>query len=251
MNDVKQLAPPPLTLLAETSLFLDFDGTMVTLADTPDAVKVPSHTHRLLTALDGKLRGRLAIVSGRDVETLRTHFGLADFTIAGSHGAEIGLKGQVVSAPRRADGLDKAIARLQTFAAAHAGVVVEDKPLGVGLHYRLAPQKADACRAIANKLVDEFGFSLQHGKMMFELRGETADKGMAITALMKQQDFISGKPVFIGDDITDENGFRAASALGGLGIKVGSDGQTWATHALPDVAAVHRFLKRCVENEVD
>ncbi|WOE75483.1 trehalose-phosphatase [Alterisphingorhabdus coralli] len=240
--DRMPLTQPPQSLLEGASLFLDFDGTLVALADTPDAVVVPEQTRALLAGLDRALEGRVAIISGRDVASLRDGFGLQNIAISGSHGAEIALPGQSVAAAPRGDGLAHAYAALTQFAERHEGVLVEQKALGIGLHYRLAPQLAETCKAQAHDVADRFGLSVHSGKMIYELRGDTADKGVGLTALMQQQPFNAGRPVFIGDDVTDEDGFRAAKALGGFGIKVGVSEQTHASYALDDVSAVHDYL---------
>lgn len=251
MNDAKTLAAPCPTILDNGSLFLDFDGTLVNLAATPDAVIVPEQVYSLISDLNVRLQGRLAIVSGRDVETLRSDFGLTGMSIAGSHGAQISINDGVIEAPARSAGLSDAFARLQSLAAAHDGVVIEDKPLGIGIHFRRVPEHEAACRAAAEDLVRQFDLSLQHGKMMFELRGEKADKGIAITRLMQHAPFKGRTPVFIGDDVTDENGFRAVRALGGIGIKIGNHGQTDAGYALNDVTAVHSFLDQFLKTEME
>jgi len=242
VHDVAALPVPRANSLAGASLFLDFDGTLVDLADTPEAVVVPAQLPALLANLDTALHGRLAIVSGRDIKTLRDDFGLTNVTLAGSHGAQIAMLGQPVDSVARAAALDTAYAHLIAFAQSHPDLVVEDKPLGIGLHYRQAPAMKERCQDEARKVASAHNLSLQHGKMMIELRGEKAHKGMAIARLMETARFAGGRPVFIGDDVTDEDGFTKAAQLGGAGIKVGVSGKTGARYALANVRAVHEFL---------
>lgn len=234
------LAPPPPDLLAGASLFLDFDGTLVEIAPRPDAVAVDVRLRRLMAALTTRLAGRIAIVSGRGAEEIDALFGGAGFPIGGSHGAELfGVEGAVE--PERPIALDAVLERLNRFAADRPGVLVEAKPLGAGLHFRGAPQAESACRALAEQLAEASGLTLQEGKMVFELRAP-GDKGRAIAALMAMPPFAGSRPLFLGDDLTDEPGFAAAARLGGAGVLVGALRATSATYRLPDVAAVLRWL---------
>jgi trehalose 6-phosphate phosphatase len=238
------LPAPPRDLLVGASLFLDFDGTLVTLADRPEAVEVAGTLHGLLDRLTEQLDGRLAIVSGRDVDTLRGQFGLIHAPIAGSHGSEISLQPGTIDRPDAPDALISAGAALDNFASRDDGLLVERKPLGVCLHYRRAPAREAECKAFAAALAQDHGLYLQDGKMMAELRAGQDDKGSAIRGLMDRPPFDRGTPVFLGDDVTDEDGFEAVAALGGHGILVGPQRETAAIYRLEDVAAVHHWLEQ-------
>lgn len=236
------LPPPPLTIVEGASVFLDFDGTLVPLTDVPEAVTVDDGLHTLLTQLKVALGGRLAIVSGRSVEVLRNMFGLQDMILAGSHGLEFALPGGPTRAPPRLKAVDDVEESLTAFVADKPGLLVERKTLSVGLHYRKAPQWASACRDLAEQLARETGLFLQTGKMLYELRPGGADKGSAISALMLEKPLSAGTPLFIGDDVTDEDGFSAAARLGGSGILVGEARHTLARWRLEHVAAVRHYL---------
>lgn len=235
-------APPPANLLNGASLFLDFDGTLVDIVARPDAVRVDPALIDLIAALTHRLGGRLAIVSGRGAAEVHRLFGGADVVISGSHGAELRRDG-VIDAPARPVALDAAMARMQAFASAHPGVLVEAKPLGVGLHYRGGPQAEAAARDLAEQLAQASGLTLQAGKMVFELRAP-GDKGSAISALMAMPPFAGSLPVFVGDDLTDEPGFAVAQAMGGAGVLVGPARASAAGWRLDDVAAVRDWLTR-------
>lgn len=237
-----RLAPPSPDLLDGASLFLDFDGTLVEIAERPDAVAVDDRLHRLMQGLMRRLDGRIAIVSGRGAEEIDALFGGAGFAIGGSHGAELRHASGTVEAPRRPESLDDALARMRAFAAATPGLVVEAKPLGAGLHFRGAPHAEAACRAFASELAEAAGLTLQQGKMVFELRAP-GDKGMAIAALMALPPFSGSRPVFLGDDLTDEPGFAAAARLGGAGVLVGAARASEAAYRLSDVPSVRRWLE--------
>jgi trehalose 6-phosphate phosphatase len=142
-----------------------------------------------------------------------------------------------------------AIAALREFAGAHEGLLLEPKPGGASLHYRRAPELEVACRRRLQTLLDELGadYRLIEGKMVLELVPSRASKGRAIHALMQEAPFAGRRPVFIGDDTTDEDGFRVVNALGGTSIRVGGLDGSAALHTLADVDAVRQWLAAAVE----
>lgn len=241
------LGPPPHVLLDGASLFLDFDGTLVDLAPRPEDVVMGPDLHILLARLRDALDGRLAIVSGRSVATLRAAFDLGGFLLSGSHGLEIARPGKPAEAPARPPQIDQAQRELICFAADKAGLLVEDKTLGVALHFRLAPEREAECLAICVTLSAQTGLYLQHGKMLFELRPGNGGKGSAVQRLLAGTELEGGRPIFIGDDITDEDGFIAAARHQGSGILVGPPRVTAAQFRLDSVAAVRRWLSECEE----
>jgi trehalose 6-phosphate phosphatase len=121
-------------------------------------------------------------------------------------------------------------------------VLVETKPHGAALHYRLAPAEEAGAVALAGDLATSLGLHLQPGKMMIEVRGRGSDKGDAVRALMREPAFAGSIPFFIGDDFTDEPAFEACAGLGGAGILVGRARVSAARFILSDVAAVHAWL---------
>ena len=250
MPDTSQsLAPlglPPI-LAPENTILLDFDGTLVDIADHPDGVVVDPALAVLIARLVGTFRGRVALVSGRSVAQIDAFFGAALGGVAtvGSHGAEI-RTGLQRSAPTRPPALVGAEDLIRAAFKNVAGVVVEVKTLGVAVHYRMAPDVERTARALVEQISAESGLALQEGKMMLELRTAGHDKGTGIAALMAQPPFAGTVPVFAGDDVTDEAGFVAVTAFGGYGVLVGPDRPTAAQYRLPDVAAVRAWLEQAV-----
>jgi trehalose 6-phosphate phosphatase len=235
---------PPAALLEGAALFLDFDGTLVDLADTPDAVSVSPHLPRLLEKLSERLDGRLAIVSGRSIESLETHLDCAGRAVAGSHGLEIRFADGTAIPVARPKGLDRAYEYAREVADTFPGILVERKPAGVAVHYRQVPEAAAHVLAALESRAAAIGFQVQTGKMLVELRPTGIDKGSAVRVFMSRPPFRGATPVFIGDDLTDEDAFEAAVALGGTGILVGQDRPTAAAWRLNDVAAVADWLTR-------
>ena len=236
-------APPPDTVDA-LALFLDFDGTLVELAETPDAIRVPPQLSPLLGRLAERLHGRLAIISGRAIADLERHIACGGIAVSGSHGLELRLCDGSHVPLAVPGGLDHARERSARFAGAIPGLLVEDKPFSIAIHYRRAPERAEEVHAFMRRLADETGLILQAGKMVEELRPTGADKGDALRALMREPEFAGARPLFVGDDLTDEHAFLAAAELGGGGVLVGAPRETTARWRIADVSGVAGWLER-------
>jgi trehalose 6-phosphate phosphatase len=208
------------------ALFLDLDGTLLDIAPTPDAVRVPPGLIASLGGVGERLGGALAIVTGRARETVDRL--LAPLTPPGGfgHGAELrDAEGRLGGAERMPTPPAGWAARLEREIAAWPGVMLERKPHGLALHYRAAPERAEAARAALEALLAGQGgdFALLPAHMAFEIRPRRATKARAVEALMRSPPFRGRRPVFVGDDVTDEAGMEAARRHGGLGLHVGRD----------------------------
>jgi len=239
--------PPRLGDLEPVSLFIDFDGTLVDLVDDPGKIRVDGALHHLLAELNAAAPGRVALVSGRSIAQLDGFLGPlgARLTLAGSHGVELRRPGGRLTAPGRPSSLDAVERAMATFAAAKPGLHVELKCHGAALHYRTAPQHEAAVYAFCRDLARATDLVLQTGKMMVELRGP-GDKGDAVRALMRDPPMAGARPMFVGDDLTDEGGFSAARALGGAGVLVGAPRATAALYRLENVEAVRAWLATAI-----
>jgi trehalose 6-phosphate phosphatase len=235
-------APPPFSP-AGAALFLDFDGTLVELAEAPDLIRVPAALPDLLARLSERLGGRVAILSGRALADLDRHLGRCGLALAGSHGLELRLPGGRTLAGAAPAALADARGEIVEFAAARPGLLIEEKPASIALHYRRAPERADEVSTFLVALAARTGLLLQHGKMVIELRPPGADKGDALRRLMAEPPFAGARPLFVGDDLTDEDAFAAAASMGGAGLLVGEKRPTAARWRLPGVAAVARWLE--------
>lgn len=233
--------------MARQSLFFDFDGTLVDIAPTPDSIVVPPALLEALSTLTRHMPGRIAIVSGRSLAQLDMFLGsfASEIAMAGSHGAELRAAGGEAWAVERPSGLDRAGTAMDRFAREH-GLYFEHKTLGAAIHYRLKPELEAEATAVAEMLASQYGLRLQRGKMMVELRVD-GDKGRAVAALLALPQMAGTLPLVFGDDLTDEDGFIAAEDAGGAGVLVDQPRKTRALYRLPDVAAVHAWVRAAIE----
>jgi trehalose 6-phosphate phosphatase len=246
------LPAPPRLRAADIALFLDVDGTLLEIEREPGAVHVPEQLCRILEDLQAATGGALALVSGRSLDQLDQLFSPLCLSAAGLHGLERRNLGSSVerAAPDPAI-FERARARLAAFADATAGVLLEDKGLTLALHYRNAPAAAAAAIALAEAAVAESdgALVLLRGKMVCELKPPGVDKGRAIAAFMAEPPFAGRRPVFAGDDLTDEAGFATINQMGGISIRIGAGSPTAATFALEDVSAVQTWLLELLKVE--
>lgn len=232
------------------ALLLDFDGTLAPIGPTPDDIAVSEELRTLVIGAAERLGGRLAIVSGRSLDQLDALWGRAlwQVTVAASHGLELRHDGHRRTSPPSGI-LPRVIRKVQQRFPAGEGVVVELKSFGIGLHYRLAPDRREAVRAWAETAAAEHDLVIQPGDMVFELRLPGADKGDAVRAIMQLAPFIGSRPVYIGDDLTDIPAIAAARELGGRGIAVGARIADHADATLPSSDAVLSGLRSLMEGE--
>ncbi|MGB5079331.1 MAG: trehalose-phosphatase [Burkholderiales bacterium] len=234
---------------SDPAFFLDFDGTLLDIADRPHEVRIDAGLVTLLQSLRDAAGGALALISGRSLEDVDGLFASSAFCVAGQHGAErrdAAGKLHRHRAPRaRLRGVGQ---RLRRIAAKYPALELEDKGMNFALHYRLAPRLGPMLRKTMRELVKELGshFELQTGKMVLEIKPTGVDKGSAILEFMREAPFRGRTPVFIGDDRTDEHGFRVVNRLRGHSIKVGR-GRSEAHWRLPDAASVRAWLARFVK----
>lgn len=235
--------PPPPAPANNWALFLDVDGCLLDFADTPGEVILPPGLLAMLQQLSERLHGALALVSGRTLATIDTMFAPLQLPTAGLHGLERRSTIARLAAPQAPQALAAIRSEALQFAVAWPGVLIEDKGVALGLHWRGAPLAAGAMRAFAEAVLPRLpGYGLQHGNHVVELRPATGDKGVAISALLDESPFHGRMPVFVGDDLTDESGFAVINARNGLSVLVGEREPSAAHYALRDPAAVRDWL---------
>ncbi|MGO4523242.1 trehalose-phosphatase [Microvirga sp. 2MCAF35] len=207
------------------ALFLDFDGTLVDIAERPDAVAVDPALPDILTRLQQRLGGALAVISGRPVEFLDRRLAPPVFDMAGLHGLEHRIAGRLsMCDPDEHPALREMVERLCKIVADKEGVLIEDKGCSVAIHWRLAPHEKDFALATAHAAVEALGsdYRVQHGKAVAEILPSAAGKGKVIERFLQEAPYKGRRPIFIGDDLTDEHGFKTVNAHDGLSVRIGA-----------------------------
>ena len=246
---IRRLPPPPDVRLdaGHLAVFLDLDGTLVDIAGHPDRIVVNDGLLAMLAKLQRACCGSVAIISGRSIAGIDRHLSPLVLPVAGQHGLErrtamgtrIELAGPGLLSPLRQ--------ALENLLRHQAGVLVEDKGMALAVHYRQRPALASWLhRSVGQLVAARPGLALLRGKRVVEIKPAAADKGRAIAEFLAEPPYQGRRPLFIGDDVTDEAGFAAVNAAGGITVKVGA-GRTVAHHRLPDVAAVLAWLNGIAE----
>ena len=228
------------------AMFLDVDGTLIEIADEPDGVVVDPAITDILLGLERRFGHALALVSGRPIAALDNLFAPLRPIAAGLHGLERRTADGDVFRPNSAvRELDYVRERLRGFAREHPRLLVEDKGLTVALHFRRAPDLEQEATYFADELSYVLGdrFVLQRGKMVLEFRPHGPHKGDVVQAYMAGPPFAGRTPVFIGDDVTDEDGFAAVNQLHGHSIRVGTTNATVARWWVAGVDELRNWLR--------
>lgn len=204
------------------ALLLDLDGTLLDIAATPDDVAVPPTLPSALRVLRARLDDALAVVTGRPVEQVEALLPDIAYAIAGEHGGAIrfapGAPLTRADLPELPDGW---VVQAAAAVSGYPGTMLERKARGFALHYRLAPAAGAALgQALRAILGDQTTHRILPAHMAWEVKPLGADKGTAVAALMNRAPFAGRVPIYVGDDVTDEDGMRVARAAGGLGLRV-------------------------------
>ncbi len=237
--------------LRTTAILLDVDGTLVDIAPTPRAVTVPVELRRVLARLSTAMSGALAFVSGRLIANIDEMFTPLRSPCVGAHGAEVRLPDGSVMRFATALAPDL-VARLASLADAHPGALVEDKGYSVAIHYRLAPELGPTIMSEVRRICAGFpdqAIELLPGKAVIEVKRPRFDKGTGVRELMTHAPFADRRPIFVGDDVTDEPCFEVVKNYGGVGFSVGRD-MAGALGRFDAPADVRQWLRR-VAAEVD
>jgi trehalose 6-phosphate phosphatase len=225
-------------------LFLDVDGTLIEFTDSPSETVADRELKSLLGQVAERLGGAVALVSGRSLEYLDALFAPLQLPAAGLHGVERRKASGAIQGASFADAqLDGARAALAALVTAHPGTSIEDKGRTLAVHFRLAPQFESSIRDSMIAITKPLGsnYHIQDGNMVFEIKPRGFTKGAAISAFLQEPPFSGRTPVFVGDDLTDQDGFRVVESRGGISIAVGE--RVRAQRRLDNPSAVRSWLQ--------
>jgi len=230
------------------ALLLDVDGCLLDFADDPARVEVPQALRHTLSRLHAGLDGALALVSGRRIDDLDRLFGHPGWAMAGLHGLQLrgpdGHRDDVAVDPAQTRRMRLLAGEL----AQRLDLPLEDKGIAVALHCRTRPERQAELEREAGRLAAQLqGYELQRGDRVVEFKPAGVDKGSAVQALLARPPFAARRPVYLGDDLTDEHAFAAVNRCGGLSVRVGRRTPSQAAFTLPDPRAVHDWLGAVLE----
>jgi trehalose 6-phosphate phosphatase len=243
------MQPPPSPSL-DWCLFLDVDGTLIELTDSPLDTFADLELKTLLGDVAERLGGAVALVSGRSIDYLDALFAPLRLPAAGLHGVERRkATGAMHGASFTDSQLDRARVAVAALVEAHPGTSVEDKGRTIAVHYRMAPQHEASVRRSLGEIAAPLGgnYHIQEGNRVLEIKPRGFTKAAAIKAFMQEPPFSGRKPVFVGDDLTDQDGFKAVEDQGGISVAVGDrvhgqfrvENAAAVRHWLSGIAALH------------
>lgn len=237
-------AAPPLFDVRDHALFLDLDGTLVEIEEHPQNVVLGEALRALLQRACTAFSGAVALITGRTIADADRVVGGAIHNIAGVHGLERRVNGELMRDVEAASEVRAAMHDVEELIrAGEIAVNIEEKGSSVALHYRHAPQFEQQVRACAAQIAARHRLRTLPGKMVIEIVAGAYTKGDAVEAFMRTPPFAGRKPVAIGDDVTDEDAFAAAARAGGFAVRVGESATSSAAYRLASPAAVHAWLE--------
>ena len=252
-----ETVPVPRSLvphLSETAILLDIDGTLLDLAPTPREVWVPPGLAKTLNRLVQRTNGALALVSGRSLNDIDLIFAPEIFPAVGGHGAELRIETDNEAVASHAPPMDKELKRrLAAIAKLSPGILLEDKGYSLALHYRLAPHAEKAIYEAVSLIradLPNAPIEVLPGKCVCEIKHSGFNKATGVRELMTHEPFQGRRPVFIGDDVTDESVFAIIPDFGGLAFSVGRRAQGVAGH-FDEPRDVREWLALLLGNEND
>ena len=226
-----------------TAFFLDFDGTLADFNDDPAAVVLRERERDTLAALSSAADGAVAIISGRAIADIDRMLVPLTLPVAGVHGLERrDANGKIFRAALPETPLASARSRLQALAKLHPGLLIEEKPGSIALHFRPRPELEPQCMEIARRIAETHGeLQILRGKMVIEFKAGRTTKADAVAAFLKEEPFHGRRPFFAGDDSTDEDVFARMLEWKGISIKVGP-GTTVAAYRAAGIDAFRGWL---------
>jgi trehalose 6-phosphate phosphatase len=237
--------------LDECAILLDIDGTLLDLAPTPREVWVPPGLAKTLNRLLLRTSGALALVSGRSLNDIDLIFAPEQFPAVGGHGAEMRISADSEAVATHAPPMDKELKRrLAAIAKLSPGILLEDKGYSLALHYRLAPHAEKAIYEAVSLIradLPNAPIEVLPGKCVCEIKHSGFNKATGVLELMTFEPFKGRRPIFIGDDVTDESVFAIMPDLGGLAFSVGRRAQGVAGH-FDEPRDVREWLARLVDD---
>ena len=235
--------------IQQVALFLDVDGTLYNIENSPSLIKPCFRLQKKLHNIRNRLGGALGLISGRSLDDLDRIFDNNKIPLAGNHGAQ--LRDTLRVKEYQADsGKIRGIAhKISELLNGQKNIEIENKGSNLTIHFRNSTMDRREINRIIMELVKcDPSLTFLKGKEVLEVKTLSHNKGTAISYFMRTKPFIKRRPIFIGDDETDEDGFETVNKKGGWSVRVGNHKRSKANFFLPNVKSVHELMKQLLKS---
>ena len=235
--------------IQQIALFLDVDGTLYDIENSPSLIKPCFRLQKKLHTIRNRLGGALGLISGRSLDDLDRIFDNKKIPLAGNHGAQ--LRDALRTNEYQADTVNiKGIAqKIGELLNEQKNIEIENKGSNLTVHFRNSTIDRKKIYKIIIELVKyEPKLTFLKGKEVIEVKPLSYNKGTAISYFMRTKPFIKRRPIFIGDDVSDEDGFETVNNKGGWSVRVGNYKRSKANFFLPNVKSVHEMMKQLLKS---
>ncbi len=231
----------------DIALFLDVDGTLLEFSEKFNEIKADKELVNNLNQIQFLIKGSIALISGRQIEDLDNIFFPLQLPAAGQHGLEIRKQKGIIEVLTRINLPEKILSSLKRLKDKNHGIVLEYKKNSIAIHFRAAPSLENKIKKYVSQLLEgEQNFDFIKGNKVIEIKPNFLNKGTAISNFMNEEPFLKKLPVFIGDDTTDEDGFKYVNSIQGISIKVGENKNSLAKYKLKSVSEVNFCLNKLI-----
>ena len=235
--------------LQQIALFLDVDGTLYEIEKSPILVRPCFRLQKKLHVVRNRLEGALALISGRSLNDLDRIFNKSQIPVAGNHGAQLRDALRYKASPAYTENVKGIMCKIRRLLDKRDNLYIENKGSNLTVHFRNSTIQRKKIKNIIMKLVKyEPNLTYLEGKEVLEIKPMGHNKGTAISYFMRTKPFINRRPIFIGDDVSDEDGFETVNKKGGWSVRVGKYKRSKANYFLPNVKSVHEILKQFLKS---
>ena len=235
--------------IQQVALFLDVDGTLYEIENSPSLVKPCFKLQKKLQTIRNRLGGALALISGRSLNDLDRIFGNNKIPVAGNHGAQLQDALRIKDYQTDTENIKEIAYKIEKLLNGQKNIDIENKGSNLTIHFRNSTiDRREINRIIMELVKCDPSLTFLKGKEVLEIKPLSHNKGTAISYFMRTKPFIKRRPIFIGDDVTDEDGFEAVNNKGGWSVRVGNYKRSKANFFLPNVTSVHRVMKQLLKS---